>query len=66
MPIYEVIVGNVGSVYRGRSRVKALAIYESYVTISREHETARCYGEDVTLLVDGEIEHEHRGHLSGE
>jgi hypothetical protein len=66
MPIYEVVVGNVGSVYRGKSRVKALATYESYVTISREHETARCYGEDVTLLVDGEIEQEHRGHLSGE
>ena len=65
MPIYEVIVGNVGSVYRGRSRVKALAIYESYVTMSQEHETARCYGEDVILLPDGEIEQEHRGHLSG-
>jgi hypothetical protein len=66
MLIYEVIVGNVGSVYRGRSRVKALAIYESYVTISQEHETARCYGEDVTLMADGEIEQEHRGHLSKE
>ena len=66
MPVYEVIVGNIGSVYRGKSRVKALANYESYVTISQEHETARCYGEDVTLLVDGEIEQEHRGHLSGE
>jgi hypothetical protein len=42
MPTYEVIVGNVGSVYRGRSRVKATATYESYVTISQEHETARC------------------------
>jgi hypothetical protein len=66
MPIYEVIVGNVGSVYRGRSRVKASAAYESYVTISQEHETARCYGEDVTLMADGEIEQEHRGHLSEE
>jgi hypothetical protein len=66
MPIYEVIVGNVGSVYRGRSRVKALAIYESYVTISREHDMARCYGEDVTLMADGELESEHRGHLSKE
>jgi hypothetical protein len=66
MPIYEVIVGNVGTVYRGRSRVKALAIYESYVTMSQEHETARCYGEDVTLLADGELESEHMGHLSKE
>jgi hypothetical protein len=66
MPIYEVIVGNVRSVYRGMSRVKALATYESYVTISQEHETARCYGEDVRLIADGEIEQEHRRHLSGE
>jgi hypothetical protein len=66
MPIYEVIVGNVDSVCQGRSRVKALASYESYVTISQEHGAARCYGEDVTLMADGEIEHEHRGHLSGE
>ena len=66
MPIYEVIVGNVRSVYQGMSRVKALATYESYVTISQEHDMARCYGEDVTLMADGELESEHRGHLGGE
>ena len=66
MPTYEVIVGNVGSVYYGKSRTTALATYESYVEISKEHISARCYGEDVTLLVDGEIEQEHTGHLSGE
>ena len=66
MSIYEVIVGNVGSVYHGRSRTTALATYESYVEISKEHVGARCYGEDVTLLVDGEIEQEHMGHLCGE
>jgi hypothetical protein len=66
MPTYEVTVGNVGSVYRGRSRVKALATYESYVEISKEHDGARCYGEDVTLFVDGELEAEHRGHLNVE
>ena len=33
---------------------------------SKEHVGARCYGEDVILLVDGEIEREHTGHLSGE
>ena len=48
MPTYEVIVGNVGSVYHGKSRTKALATYESYVEISKEHDGARCYGEDVT------------------
>ena len=66
MSFYEVIVGNVGSVYHGKSRTTALAIYESYVEISKEHVGARCYGEDVILLVDGEIEREHTGHLSGE
>ena len=66
MSTYEVIVGNVGSVYHGRSRAKALATYESYVEISKEHVGARCYGEDVTLLVDGEIEQEHTGHLCDE
>ncbi len=66
MPTYEVIVGNVGSVYQGRSRITALATYESYVEISKEHVGARCFGEDVTLLVDGEIEQEHTGHLRRE
>ncbi len=66
MPVYEVIVGNVGSVYQGRSRTKALATYESYVEISKQHFGVRCYGEDVTLLVNGEIEQEHTGHMSGE
>ena len=66
MSVYEVIVGNIGSVYQGRSRTTALATYESYVEISKEHVGARCYGEDVTLLLDGEIEQEHMSHLCGE
>ena len=66
MPVYEVIVGNVGSVYHGKSRANALKIYQSYVESSKEHAGARCYGEDVTLLVDGEIEQEHTGHLRQE
>ncbi len=63
MPVYKVIVGNVGSVYQGTSRTKTLSTHKSYVEISKEHVEARCYGEDVTLLVDGEIEQEHAGHL---
>ena len=66
MPNHEVIVGNVGSVYYGKSRIKALATYKSYVESSKEHVGARCHGEDVTLLVDGEIEAEHTGHLRQE
>jgi hypothetical protein len=66
MRVYEVIVGNIGSVYQGRSRTTALKTYRSYVRSSRELAGSRCYGEDVTLLVDGEIEQEHTGHLCGE
>jgi hypothetical protein len=63
MPIYQVIVGNVGSVYDGKNRRKALATYKCYVAMSQENAAARCYGEDVTLLADGEIEKQHTGHL---
>jgi hypothetical protein len=63
MPTYEVIVGNVGSVYCGKNRADALATYQSYVESSKEQVGARSYGEDVTLLADGEIEQEHIGHL---
>jgi hypothetical protein len=63
---YEVIVGNIGSVHCGRSRVVALKKYRTHVESSKELVGARCYGEDVTLLVDGEIEQEHTGHLRQE
>jgi hypothetical protein len=66
MPTYEVIVGNVGSVYYGTSRAEALKTYRSYVRSSRELVGSRCHGEDVTLLADGEIQREHTGHLCGE
>jgi hypothetical protein len=63
MPTYEVVVGNVGSVHFGKRRAGALKRYQSHVEASKEIAGARCHGEDVTLLVDGEIEQEHRGHL---
>lgn len=66
MPTYEVIVGNVGSVYDGKSQTDAHKTYESYVEISKAHDEARCHGEDVTLFVDGEIEQEDIGHLRHE
>jgi hypothetical protein len=66
MPNYEVIVGNVGSVYHGKNRRKALKIHRFYVVSSQEHTGSRCYGEDVILLTDGEIETEHTGHLNKE
>ena len=66
MSTYEVIVGNVGSVFHGKSRADAHKTYQSYVKSSTENSRARCYGEDVSLLVDGEIKHEHTGHLRQE
>jgi hypothetical protein len=66
MPNHEVIVGNVGSVYFGKSRAKALATYKSYVEASNQHAGTRCHGEDVILLVDGGMEEEHTGHLRQE
>lgn len=66
MPNHEVIVGNVGSVYYGKSRIKALAIYESFVQSSEEQVGARCHGEVVIMLIDGEIKLEHGGHLRQE
>ena len=66
MPVYEVIVGNVGSVYHDTKRADAVATYQGYVCASRENIGTRCHGEDVTLLADGEIEQEHSGHLRSE
>ena len=63
MRVYEVIVGNVGSVYHGNNRAEAIKTYRFYVRSSRELVGARCYGENVILLVNGEIEQEHTGHL---
>ena len=31
MRVYEVIVGNVGSVYHGKNRAEAITTYRSYV-----------------------------------
>ena len=36
MSFYEVIVGNVGSVYQGNNRAEAIKTYRSYVRSSRE------------------------------
>jgi hypothetical protein len=66
MPRYEVIVGNIGSVYHGESEKDADEMFESYAQASRETGGARCFGEDVTLFVDGEIEREPAGHLREE
>lgn len=65
---YEVVVGNVGTVYSGRSVTKAKAEYADYVRLSKagapDGSAGRASGEDVTLFRDGEIWKEHVGFLS--
>ena len=51
---YEVIVGNVGSVYSGRGKFKADEIFRCYIIASKD-EQGRASGEPVTLLANGEI-----------
>ena len=48
---YEVVVGNVGTVYNGPSLDEAEDWYDSY---ARASERTRVVGEDVLLLKDGE------------
>jgi len=61
MSKYQVVVGNVGTVYDGTRKKEALALYKSNVSLSI-HGYGRHKGESVTLLVDGEIEKEHEGY----
>lgn len=65
---YEVVVGNVGTVYRGRSLKKAMKVFADYVEASKrgapDGSAGRASGEDVTLLRDGEPHKEHVGFLS--
>lgn len=48
---FEVIVGNVGSVYRGASRIQANRKFREYVEQSRSF-VGRAGGETVSLLAD--------------
>jgi hypothetical protein len=52
-PIYEVLVGNVGSVYRGESRVRAFNEFDAYLEMSLEGRGRAAY-EAVTMMCDGE------------
>lgn len=58
--LYEVIVGNVGTIYDGGSYREALKRFKTYVEISKSG-SGRAGNEDVTLMRDGEIIKEHFG-----
>ena len=57
-PQYEVIVGNLGTVYQGSSKVIAEQEFEDYVKLSKEG-YGRAGHEEVTLTIDGEPAKEH-------
>jgi hypothetical protein len=60
MDKYEVIVGNIGSVYSGNNLKEALQTYRTYREQS-ESGLGRAGGESVTLMQDGEPRYEHHG-----
>lgn len=54
MDKYEVIVGNIGTVYSGTDRNAADAKFEAYVELASSG-MGRAAGETVTMMRDGEI-----------
>ncbi len=59
---YEVVVGNIGSVYSGNDLEEATKHYAEYVGQSRLG-YGRAANEGVTLLANGEIKREHYGEV---
>ena len=51
---YEVIVGNIGTVYTGSNEAKAIRTFHDYVATANT-EGNRASGECVTLMTDSEI-----------
>lgn len=57
---YQVIVGNIGTVYDGTSYAQATRDFDHYAQQSRDG-VGRAAFEEVTLLEDDEIIREHTG-----
>lgn len=55
---YQVIVGNIGTVYTGSNKTVASGIFDEYSTQSKR-KIGRAAGEAVTLLGDGHIDKEY-------
>lgn len=60
---YEVIVGNVGTVYSGKSKRVADAKFDGYVAASNSG-AGRAGDEDVTMMCNDEPCREHQGAVS--
>lgn len=59
---YEVVVGNIGTVWAGDDESDAREAFAEYVTQSRRM-YGRAAGESVTLFAEGEPLAEHHGDL---
>jgi len=62
LPLYELIVGNIGTVYRGPLETTARMEFNEYVRLSKAG-YGRVSGEPVTMFKDGEIIKEHATEL---
>jgi hypothetical protein len=59
-PTWEVIVGNIGTVYSGTNGFEANTTFQTYVGQSNSG-YGRAGGEDVTLMKDGELHRQFEG-----
>ena len=57
---FEVVVGNIGTVYSGNNFMVASSKYSAYVENSKSGK-GRAGGEAVTMFHNGEIRYEHAG-----
>lgn len=57
-PLFQVIVGNVGTVYAGASFTSAVSTYNHYVQYSRSS-GSRVTGQPVTMMRAGEIDRDY-------
>jgi RNA-splicing ligase RtcB len=65
MAKFEVVVGNIGTVYSGNNFMQAQTKYSTYVKQSHD-EYGRAAGEPVTLFHNGDIRSEYAGTLKSE
>lgn len=59
---YEIVVGNIGTVYSGHNHRTALQKYNEYIRQS-QNTNGRAAGETVTFFYDGEIDREYIGEI---
>ena len=62
---FEVVVGNIGTVYSGNNYMTACCKFQAYVGRSKS-EGLRASGESVAILQGGEIRKEYIGTLESE